>query len=90
MVLSGSVFCLHTFGFLLGYFSSRFFRCEEAESRAISIEVGMQNSGLGMALTSKHFNHFPMAPAPCALSAVFHCIMGAPWLIFGELKKKFD
>ena len=47
MVLSGSVFCLHTFGFLLGYFSSRFFRCEEAESRAISIEVGMQNSGWG-------------------------------------------
>ena len=90
MVLSGSVFCLHTFGFLLGYFSSRFFRCEEAESRAISIEVGMQNSGLGMALTSKHFNHFPLAPAPCALSAVFHCIMGSVLAYFWGVKKKFD
>lgn len=88
MVLAGSVFFLHTLGFLLGYFISRFLRCQEAESRAISIEVGMQNSGLGMALTSKHFSHFPLAPTPCALSAVFHCIMGSALAYFWGVPKK--
>jgi BASS family bile acid:Na+ symporter len=45
--------------------------------RTLSIEVGMQNSGLGMALASKHFSAMPMVPAPCALSAVMHCIIGS-------------
>jgi BASS family bile acid:Na+ symporter len=88
MVLAGSVFLLHTVGFLLGYFIPRFFRCKEVESRAVSIEVGMQNSGLGMALTSKHFSHLPVAPAPCALSAVFHCIMGSALAYFWGVQKK--
>lgn len=88
MVLAGSVFLLHAVGFLLGYFLSRFLGCKEAESRAVSIEVGMQNSGLGMALTSKHFDHFPLAPAPCALSAVFHCVMGSALAYFWGVQKK--
>ena len=71
-----------------GLFYSPFFRCKEAESRAVSIEVGMQNSGLGMALTSKHFSHLPLAPAPCALSAVFHCIMGSALAYFWGVQKK--
>jgi len=72
-----SVSCLHLLGFSFGYFLAKLFGMEELVRRTISIEVGMQNSGLGMALTSKHFSQFPLAPAPCAISAVFHCIMGS-------------
>ena len=45
-----AVFLLHTGGFFLGYFASRLLRCDELTSRTISVEVGMQNSGLGAAL----------------------------------------
>jgi predicted Na+-dependent transporter len=30
-----------------------------------------------MALASKHFSQLPMVPAPCALSAVIHCVIGS-------------
>jgi BASS family bile acid:Na+ symporter len=52
-------------------------RRDLSECRTFSIEVGMQNSGLGMALASKHFSSMPMIPAPCAISAVVHCLVGS-------------
>ena len=73
----GAVFFLHTGGFAMGYILPRLFREERDVSRTLSIEVGMQNSGLGMALASKHFSTMPMVPAPCALSAVMHCLIGS-------------
>ena len=73
----GAVIVLHLGGFFLGYFIPRFLGNEKRECRTLSIEVGMQNSGLGMALASKHFSSMPMVPAPCALSAVMHCIIGS-------------
>ena len=73
----GAVFFLHTGGFAMGYILPRLFREERDISRTLSIEVGMQNSGLGMALASKHFSTMPMVPAPCALSAVMHCLIGS-------------
>src|SRR5699024_9377080 len=39
-------------GLLIGYFSAKLMRLTESERRAISIEVGMQNSGLGVALAT--------------------------------------
>ena len=39
--------------------------------------VYLQNSGLGMALATKHFANLPMTPAPCALSAILHCLIGS-------------
>lgn len=73
----GAVILLHLGGFTLGYFVPRIIRESRTISRTLSIEVGMQNSGLGMALASKHFSSMPMVPAPCALSAVMHCIIGS-------------
>jgi len=73
----GAVFFLHIGGFAMGYILPRLFREERDVSRTLSIEVGMQNSGLGMALASKHFSTMPMVPAPCALSAVMHCLIGS-------------
>jgi BASS family bile acid:Na+ symporter len=73
----GAVFLLHVGGFALGFILPRLIGEEETVSRTLSIEVGMQNSGLGMALASKHFSSMPMVPAPCALSAVMHCLLGS-------------
>lgn len=67
---------LHLGGFGLGYLLARVFRLGEQNSRSISIEVGMQNSGLGAALANKHFPE-TIAVVPCAISALYHCIIGS-------------
>jgi BASS family bile acid:Na+ symporter len=76
-VLLLAVFLLHAGGFGLGYLFGRFLRFEEVNCRTISIEVGMQNSGLGAALAGKHFASMPQAPLPCAISATFHSVIGS-------------
>jgi BASS family bile acid:Na+ symporter len=72
-----SVFLLHAAGFLLGYLFARLLGCDESLRRTISIEVGMQNSGLGAALASRHFPSLALAPVPAAISAVFHSLIGS-------------
>ena len=72
-----AVLLLHTGGFLLGYVSSRLLRCDKLTSRTISVEVGMQNSGLGAALARNHFAMMPLAALPCAISATFHSVIGS-------------
>lgn len=75
--LTFAVMALHLGGFGLGFAMASLFGLAQGERRTLSIEVGMQNSGLGMALASKHFSQMPMVPAPCALSAVMHCLIGS-------------
>lgn len=77
MPLFVSVFLLHFAGFLLGYGFAWMAGCTEPLRRTISIEVGMQNSGLGAALATRHFPHLPLAPVPAAISAVYHCLIGS-------------
>jgi len=67
---------LHLGGFGLGYGLARVFGLGEANGRTISIEVGMQNSGLGATLATRHFPG-TVAAVPCAVSAVYHCIIGS-------------
>ena len=76
-LLFASVFLLHFCGFLLGYFFAMAAGCGEPLRRTISIEVGMQNSGLGAALATKHFTTLALAPVPAAISAVYHCLIGS-------------
>ena len=76
-LLLGTTILLHLGGFLFGYFAARFLGQEKRECQTVSIEVGMQNSGLGAALASKHFPTMPMVPAPCAMSAILHCLIGS-------------
>ena len=45
--------------------------------RAISIEVGMQNSGLASSLATIHFAAYPLASIPGAIFSVWHNISGA-------------
>lgn len=62
-------------GLLLGYISTRLLGQDEARCRAISVEVGMQNSGLAVALAAAHFN--PAAALPGAIFSVWHNISGS-------------
>jgi BASS family bile acid:Na+ symporter len=72
-----AVFLLHSGGFFLGYAASRLLRCDELTSRTISVEVGMQNSGLGAALAKEHFAAMSLVALPCAISATFHSVIGS-------------
>lgn len=72
-----SVFVLHAMGFGFGYGAMWLFKQDEPLRRTVSIEVGMQNSGLGSALATKHFAEYALAPVPSAISAVYHCIIGS-------------
>lgn len=72
-----AVFILHLAGFLFGYLWAWLFRLGEMERRTVSIEVGMQNSGLGAALAKAHFAAQPGAAMVCAISALYHCLIGS-------------
>ena len=64
-------------GLALGWLIGRLLRLPDAKRRAISIEVGMQNSGLASSLASLHFAAYPMATIPGAIFSVWHNISGA-------------
>ena len=72
------VVMLHNlFGLGFGYLIGRLLGLPEAKKRAISIEVGMQNSGLASSLATIHFAAYPMATIPGAIFSVWHNISGA-------------
>ncbi len=74
--LIGAVFSLHAGGFALGYLVARLTGWDRGVARTVSIEVGMQNSGLGVLLARKHFAD-PLTAVPCAISSVFHSVIGS-------------
>ncbi len=76
-VLLTAVFLLHAGGFGLGYVFARLLGYEEQIRRTVSIEVGMQNSGLGVVLAQSNFPHMPATATPCAISATFHSVIGS-------------
>jgi bile acid:Na+ symporter, BASS family len=67
---------LHIVGFTVGYALARVFGYDKLIARTVSIEVGMQNSGLGVVLARKHFAD-PSTAVPCAISSVFHSVIGS-------------
>jgi len=75
--LLAAVAVLHAGGFALGRLVGRLVGYPEATARAISIEVGMQNSGLGVVLAQRHFPVEPLTAVPCAISSVVHSVIGS-------------
>ncbi|KAJ6416231.1 hypothetical protein OIU84_004936 [Salix udensis] len=71
-----AVLLLHFAGFFVGYISAAIGGFKEPQRRAISIEVGMQNSSLGVVLATSHFTS-PMVALPPAMSAVIMNLMGS-------------
>ena len=72
------VVALHNLcGFGIGYLIGSLLGLPSAKRRAISIEVGMQNSGLATSLATLHFAAYPLATIPGAIFSVWHNISGA-------------
>ncbi|MBY7144235.1 bile acid:sodium symporter family protein [Virgibacillus sp. NKC19-3] len=70
-----SIVVLHNvLGLLLGFVFAKLLRLDFSDQKAVSIEVGMQNSGLAAGLASAHFS--PVAAVPSALFSVWHNISG--------------
>ena len=64
-------------GLTIGYTIGRLLRFSREKCIAISIEVGMQNSGIASSLAAIHFASFPLATIPGAVFSVWHNISGA-------------
>ncbi|WP_394807378.1 bile acid:sodium symporter family protein [Nitrosomonas sp.] len=72
-----AVALLHGGGFLIGYQFARIFGCHTQSARTISIEVGMQNSGLAIVLAKQAFPMLPLAPVVGAISVLMHSLVGS-------------
>lgn len=64
-------------GLVIGYLVGLLLGLTDQKKRAISIEVGMQNSGLASSLATLHFAAYPLATIPGAIFSVWHNISGA-------------
>ncbi|WP_444994487.1 bile acid:sodium symporter family protein [Aliikangiella sp. IMCC44359] len=74
--LIAAVFTLHVLGFSIAFWAGFFVTGSAADARAISIEVGMQNSGLGAYLARNNFSN-PATAIPSAVSSLCHCLIGS-------------
>ena len=87
LIIFAVVILHNVLGYLLGYFFAKLFGLNLAKRKAITLETGMQNSGLGAALAAAHFN--PLAAVPSAIFSVWHNISGsvlATWFAKKEEK----
>lgn len=84
-----AVFALHAIGFAVGYAATRVIGYGKMVSRTVSIEVGMQNSGLGVVLARQHFAD-PLTAVPCAISSVFHSVIGSALAAVWRLRPAAD
>ncbi|MFA7037118.1 MAG: bile acid:sodium symporter family protein [Methanosarcina sp.] len=65
----------NSLGLAGGYGAAKALKFSEKEARTIAIEVGMQNSGLSVALAIKHFT--AAAALPGAIFSIWHNLSGA-------------
>ena len=64
-------------GYLCGYLIGILFKMDMPRKKAVSIEIGMQNSGLATSLAASAFPDMAMATVPGAIFSVWHNISGA-------------
>ena len=89
--LIGALVVLHSLGFSLGFALSRYgFKRSFRTSITNSIEVGMQNSGLGAVLAAAHLPNGALAAVPCAISAAMHSIIGSSLAAIWSRRKGED
>jgi len=73
-LILAAVVVLNIYGMLAGYGVATVFRMAKSRKRTLTIEIGMQNAGLGTALALEHFGE--KAAMPAAIF-VFICIITA-------------
>lgn len=73
-----AVVILHNMlGYACGYGIARLLKFPIAKKKALSVEIGMQNSGLATSLAGTSFPNLAMATVPGAIFSVWHNISGA-------------
>ncbi len=73
-----AVVVLHNvLGYVLGFLLGTILKLPSAKRKALSIEIGMQNSGLATSLAGTAFPDLAMATVPGAIFSVWHNISGA-------------
>ncbi len=79
-------------GYTLGFLLARLTGMTWKKAIALSVEVGMQNSGLATGLAKAHFASMPMATVPGAIFSAWHNISGAvlAWIFINFLNPKYD
>ncbi len=62
-------------GLISGYYAAKWFGYDQKTCKTVAIEVGMQNSGLAVALALKYFA--PVSALPGAIFSIWHNISGS-------------
>ncbi len=84
MTLLLAVALHNAIGVILGYSGAKLLGYETKECRTLAIEVGMQNSGLAVALAIKHFS--AAAALPGAIFSIWHNLSGSALAFFWSKK----
>ena len=84
--LLAAIFWHNVLGLACGYYFPKLFGLDEKTRRTIAIEVGMQNSGLGVALANTYFT--ALATLPGALFSIWHNITGS--ILAGYWTRRID
>lgn len=78
LLLIVAVGIVHTLGALLGYAFSRGVGSHEQVARTVSIEVAMQNAGLGISLANSGAFENPLVVSlPCVFGSLASCLIGS-------------
>jgi BASS family bile acid:Na+ symporter len=64
-------------GYACGFGLGKLLRLNPSKTKALSIEIGMQNSGLATSLAGSAFSQLAMATVPGAVFSVWHNVSGA-------------
>ncbi len=71
------VICHNLLGYLCGFLLGKVLKLPVSKTKALSVEIGMQNSGLATSLAATSFSSLAMATVPGAIFSVWHNISGA-------------
>jgi BASS family bile acid:Na+ symporter len=85
IIIFVAVIAHNALGLGVGYWGSRIKKTAEQQQRTVAIEVGMQNSGLAVALAIAHFE--PMVAIPGAIFSVWHNLTGSLLASFWRFQK---
>lgn len=80
-ILGVLIIAHNVLGMATGYGLAALFHLPEAARRTVAIEVGMQNSGLGVSLATVHFDS-PLVALPSSLFSVVHNVSGSALATF--------
>ena len=76
-IVFAAVILHNLLGYACGFGLGRILRLSPAKTKALSVEIGMQNSGLATSLAGTAFPTLAMATVPGAIFSVWHNISGA-------------